>query len=373
MTHIPPDSVTFRGFGQWIAISLISLVGTASVAHSNEFEPQLRAVTEAWEARARSVQSGTIVFEVKVFEIGQANDKIRFSATHSYTWSERGLKQRYHAKGSQPSNVKGTMSLDNTLTNDGAGGWRELTPANERTKYPVGFINSIRWGRRELLPISWHYGMAIGHSALATKNLRVIETNYPLDNHDGILLEDTNTPNYNRRIVVDPELKYSIVRVFQYSKKSGDLERQWEIAYRSNSTEEPEITGWRFSFWASKDRMSTSEEAVFQKTELNGKYPDTLFTIEFPVGAWVYDDIKKQPFLQRENGERRVITDEEQRESLSYDVAMKTQSGEGNNAMRIENGPRSLFSAGWGVWASITGIGVLILAVARYRSRRSAI
>lgn len=102
-------------------------------------------------------------------------------------------------------------------------------------------------------------------------------------------------------------------------------------------------------------------DAVF-----NEEAPSELFEISFPPGTVVYDERTDTRYIQLADGQRRVVTPEEQRARISYATALRTASGEGI----VQHFPTPATNRAWILVLINVGVAIVILAIMWRRSAR---
>lgn len=159
------------------------------------------------------------------------------------------------------------------------------------------------------------------------------------------------------RLWVDPSRGFIVLRVEQLDSLEHPLV-QTDISYRENSPH-----GWLPSKWKRVNhggfsRMLDQQTVEVAKHEINIEIPRSEFQIEFPVDTLVRDLRTKEDYIAREEGAKRLITEQEKGRGASYSEYLATESGQAGVAHR--NGASR--AVGW----ALVGIAIC-LAIAGCR------
>jgi hypothetical protein len=75
-------------------------------------------------------------------------------------------------------------------------------------------------------------------------------------------------------------------------------------------------------------RLNHLSEINVLAYEINPKTSPEDFTIEFPAGTWVTDEMQGIDYIVRPGGEKRLITMAEKTAQLSYEQLLNSETGE---------------------------------------------
>lgn len=327
--------------------------------------PNLDDVRAAWEERVALVRTARFEWRTTSYrtELRPEGSRELHYTTEDQFWFGTGARRRYVAKGRQPSPYGGLMSLDNTLTDDGNGGWRAFTPPCERFDFPVGSIDAHSWGRRDLYPLLLCFGKLSGAFAVDPARLRIVDHQYPLGEGSGLLLEEERDAGQNqRRLVVDPSLGFSVVRL-SVTDVAGRTDYQYEIRYQRSALGPFVPAGWTYSVFAPDGSLKTDKSSVVTQFELNPNLPDEVFTLEFPVGTVVQNEATNEQYIQLAEGRKRLVTQAERDASIPYSTALRTESGKGTQLTTAPGLAAVL-------WLLLAGVSVLLCCAGAWCYRR---
>jgi hypothetical protein len=103
---------------------------------------------------------------------------------------------------------------------------------------------------------------------------------------------------------------------------------QLEITYEDTDKYGSIPIAWSVKKLERDGRLNHLSEINVLAYEINPKLPPEEFTIEFPVGTWVTDEMQGIDYIVRPGGKKRLITMAERDAQLTYEQLLNSETGE---------------------------------------------
>lgn len=145
-----------------------------------------------------------------------------------------------------------------------------------------------------------------------------------IDDQSVVILEKKET-GITWTCWIDPSREYSILR---YIIRSNSLMLQVDISYKLDQDNR-----WIPSEWTTKKmqpgnlRLRESTSAIVTAFEINPPLAPEDFLLNFPSGTEVVDYKEQINYIARENGDKRIITNEERLRDAQYCDFLSTDTG----------------------------------------------
>jgi hypothetical protein len=136
-------------------------------------------------------------------------------------------------------------------------------------------------------------------------------------------VEFSRGPGVVERFWVDCERDSSVSRYMLSSNDKVLIQIDWN--YRRQQADGWIPSRWRITVNNPDGTLETSVVATVASASLNPAIDPREFEIDFPEGTLVYDKEKREEFIVRPDGGRRVITEQER--GASYEELRKSPSG----------------------------------------------
>jgi hypothetical protein len=333
-----------------------------------EREKRVETASFQW-TETRTIPKGTVLFTRKI--AGQSTG-LKRDVTHDLAYILRLDRQRMYHSTDGPrwlsSEARFVSRKYVSVYNDGNSN-RAFYGESDGKVHPIGFVaagkKSQDWDNDHIAPVLMAYRPF--HPEIG----RFRGTGWKLLEEPGIVqggvckILERIAGERKDQVWVDPEREFVISRLLQYM--SGALVFQLDMSY------EKDANSWYPTRWTSMvflgGRVSQSSAAIVKRHSLNLPLTTEDFAFEFPVGTEVVDRSRKESrlhYIIREDGEKRIITEEEQRRNTKYPDWLQTASGQAGRS----------FWRQWGIWllgVILVGAGGVVAARQwlRRRNRRT--
>ena len=254
------------------------------------------------------------------FELVVAGDKVRYSHTGVAIGFKKGIIP--NQLNQSVFNGKEAKSYYEPIAAEYGTGFI----SDDKTNPDVKTV-SLEPILRNLRPFHPSMGFATFASMLDPSVFRLQSQHALVRGRSCLILERRPTPPdpYTERFYLDPDRDCVIIR--------SNLLLAGKLVYELDITELKQDIVWVPVEWKSHrydrdGRLESSITANVTDFSINKDIPDEEFNIEFPPGTWV--KVRKggkivEQFIQREGGQKRLITPEE--EGASYAQLLNSESG----------------------------------------------
>jgi hypothetical protein len=126
------------------------------------------------------------------------------------------------------------------------------------------------------------------------------------------------------RCWVDLERGYSIVR---YEFRTT-YRFQIDVSYKKVVAHGWVPTNWEVAQYQGSGELEHSAKATVTGYTINKPIPKELYDFEFPIGTEVNDNQNDTTYIVRQEGVRRLITEDERKRGATYEQFLVTESGQ---------------------------------------------
>jgi hypothetical protein len=146
--------------------------------------------------------------------------------------------------------------------------------------------------------------------------------------HTCIVVEPQTRSSKHREMAywIDPVRDFIIMRI-ECAKVGRPPDWSIDIDYIENDDHGWIVSGWRVVSGTPSEIMQQLSVAV-TGFGINESIADSEFRFDFPANTAVVDNRSGERYIARENGEHRIVTDDELRRGAKYRDLVSTESGE---------------------------------------------
>lgn len=145
-----------------------------------------------------------------------------------------------------------------------------------------------------------------------------------------LILEYRAANGATRTLWLDPRLDYAVVKGTRTAK--GTVSEKFRVSHHEPGVDGQAILkGWdiELTFRGQKLPFLTIKCSSVESREHAPVFSEDYFRPAFPTGTWVVDHRTGENYIQREDGQRRDITEEELSRGIGYQRLLNTETGEG--------------------------------------------
>lgn len=240
-------------------------------------------------------------------------------------------RMRYEADGAfRAYHEPGDLSQQHYLSVFDSNACKIFWPKPKNRKSGIGYITDKNRNeavtKLSMKPLLWAFRpMVPSYGNINTINCRIAGKQGMIDERPCIILEEPleGSQKAIRQYWVDPGMDFAIRRFV--SLKRNRVSITMDIDYVPDAASAWIPSGWKYT-WAKEDgTLARSGSARVTSSVVNPLINPAEFQFEYPPGTIVTDMRSKEDFLVKEDGSRRVITQEEQ--DVPYERLLNTESG----------------------------------------------
>jgi hypothetical protein len=248
-----------------------------------------------------------------------------------------GNRMRYELSGRRPAAEFRLVDVHSVSASDGETSKNLIFPGEDRPYSQGRFLKNPTAEaiyNLDTKPLLWTFACVEETvSQISLRDLTVVETKARIGSIDCIVLREIMPKSriYSEYWVA-PSQEFSIIRYIVQEGNFIQLQLETELAASEDGLWFPKR--WRASRFEKDGRLSTYEESVVRKFEINPRFDPSEFQIPFDVPGMLVSDARgpknkrNLSYIVRNDGTHRMVQPHEHH--LSYEELMRTISSEGS-------------------------------------------